>query len=102
MAMRAYGILRSRGVSLPDELSVAGYDNHRLITETLYPTLTSVELPYAAMGVRAAQILAALIRGEPAPSNEPLLVSGPLHWGNSVLTRPSPLIQLSSLGRKTR
>jgi len=35
MAMRAYGILRSRGVALPDDLSVAGYDGHRLITETL-------------------------------------------------------------------
>ena len=39
---------------VPDEISVAGYDNYRVIAETLYPPLTTVDLPYAAMGVRAA------------------------------------------------
>jgi len=63
MAMRAYGILRSRGVALPDDLSVAGYDGHRLITETLYPTLTSAELPYGAIGIRATELLLGMING---------------------------------------
>ena len=28
MALRVYGILRSRGLRVPDEVSVAGYDNY--------------------------------------------------------------------------
>ena len=61
MALRVYGILRSMGRKVPTEVSVAGYDNYRVIAETLYPPLTTVDLPYTAMGVRAAQRLLAMI-----------------------------------------
>lgn len=90
MAMRVYGILRSRGVRVPEDMSVAGHDNHRAIAETLYPPLTTAELPYAAIGVRAAERLLALISGaERAEGAEaPLLVSGPIHWRASVTERP--------------
>lgn len=101
MAMRAYGILRSRGLSLPDDISIAGYDNYRLITESLYPTLTSVELPYAAMGVRATQHLLGLIDGTAPKLTAPILVSGPVSHGGSVLQRPATITKISSLGRKT-
>ena len=102
MAMRAYGILRSRGLSLPDDISVAGYDNYRLITETLYPTLTSVELPYAAMGVRATDLLLGLIEGTITPSSEPVLVNGPVHVGGSAKSLPTPITHISSIGRTKR
>jgi len=84
MALRVYGILRSRGLKVPDEISVAGYDNYRVIAETLYPPLTTVELPYVAMGVRAAQRLLALISGEGRTNSEPALVAGPVYWRGSV------------------
>jgi LacI family transcriptional regulator len=84
MAMRVYGMLRSRGLKVPDEISVAGYDNYRVIAETLYPPLTTVELPYVAMGVRAAQRLLALISGEGRTHSEPSLVAGPVYWRSSV------------------
>lgn len=102
MAMRAYGILRSRGLSLPDDLSVVGYDNHRLITETLYPTLTSAELPYAAMGIRATEILLGMINGTTEEPAEPILVSGPVTPGNSVKELPTPITRLSSIRRTTK
>lgn len=102
MAMRAYGILRSRGVSLPEELSVAGYDNHRMITESLYPTLTSAELPYAAVGIRATQLLLSMIDGNLDAPTAPILVSGPVHHGNSVRDLPKPVTKLSSIGRTTQ
>ena len=91
MAARVYGILRSRGVKVPDEISVAGYDNNRVIAETLFPPLTTAELPYTAIGVRAAQRLMAMI-SEPAPlqareDREPTLVSGPIYWRGSVTER---------------
>ena len=53
MAMAVYGILRSMGLKMPEEIGVAGFDNYRVIAETLYPPLTTVELPYNAMGARA-------------------------------------------------
>lgn len=91
MAMRVYGILRSRGVRVPEDVSVAGYDNHRAIAETLYPALTTAELPYGAIGVRAAERLLALIEstgdGAENDGGTVTLVSGPIHWRDSVLER---------------
>ena len=102
MALRAYGILRSRSVSLPDHLSVAGYDNHKLITQTLYPTLTSAELPYAAIGTRATDLLLGMINGTtPAPA-APIQVSGSIAHGNSVKEMPTPITKLSSIRRTTK
>jgi LacI family transcriptional regulator len=84
MALRVYGILRSMGRKVPTEVSVAGYDNYRVISETLYPPLTTVDLPYAAMGVRTAQRLMAMISGESREQKGPTLVTGPVYWRDSV------------------
>jgi LacI family transcriptional regulator len=84
MALRVYGILRSMGRKVPTEVSVAGYDNYRVIAETLYPPLTTVDLPYTAMGVRAAQRLMAMISGEAREEKGPTLVAGPVYWRDSV------------------
>jgi len=89
-ALKVYGILRSRGLRVPDEISVAGYDNYRVIAETLYPPLTTVELPYTAMGVRAAQRLLGLISGESRDDTSPAIVAGPVYWRGSVIERRSP------------
>lgn len=90
MALRVYGILRTRGLRVPEEISVAGYDNYRTIAETLYPPLTTVELPYAAMGVRAAEWLLSLIKRETPQQTNPILVSGPVTWRSSVTTVSAP------------
>jgi LacI family transcriptional regulator len=90
LALKVYGILRSRGLRVPDEVSVAGYDNYRVIAETLYPPLTTVELPYTAMGVRAAQRLLGLISGESLEDTGPAIVAGPVYWRGSVTERRSP------------
>ena len=84
MALEVYGILRSLGLKLPDQISVAGYDDYRVISEQLYPPLTTVDLPYRAMGERAGQRLLALISGE--PQNDPAVerVAGPVCWRASV------------------
>ncbi len=87
MALRVYGILRSRGLRLPEDISVAGYDNYRVIAETLYPPLTTVDLPYYAMGVRAGQRLLSLISGEGRDDHAPTLVSGEVFWRASVTER---------------
>ena len=90
MAMAVYGILRSMGRLMPDEVGEAGYDDHRAIAETLYPPLTTVDLPYNALGARAGERLLALISGESRDDTAPVLVAGPVHWRASVNERRAP------------
>jgi LacI family transcriptional regulator len=100
MAMRVYTILRERGLEIPDDISIAGYDDYRIITEHLHPTLTTVDLPYGVIGIRAAEKLLRLISGTPKPNeavNE--TVSGPVVWRNSVKSR-DPKVTPISLRRR--
>jgi LacI family transcriptional regulator, galactose operon repressor len=87
MAIRLYGVLRSEGCRIPDEVSVAGYDNYRLIAETLFPPLTTFELPYAAMGERAADWLLSLIKGGKRGDYGIEKVGGEVAWRGSVASR---------------
>ncbi|MDD9742773.1 MAG: LacI family DNA-binding transcriptional regulator [Marinovum algicola] len=84
MAMRVYGLLRSRGLRVPEDISVAGYDDHRSIAEMLHPHLTTVELPYIDMGRHTAARLLDMIGGDVPASDDPLLVQGPVVWRSSV------------------
>jgi LacI family transcriptional regulator len=98
MAMKVYGILRTRGIKVPEDISVAGYDNHHIIAATLFPPLTTVELPYVAMGMRTAQRLLAMISGESPNETGPTLVSGPVYWRDSVTeTRRSNVTALKTV-----
>lgn len=98
MALRLYGVLRSRGLKVPEDISVAGFDNYRAIAETLYPPLTTVELPYRAMGQRAASRVLSMIGGAERNTGEPERLSGPVHWRSSV----TALNSVTSLqGRKS-
>ncbi|MBN9022144.1 MAG: LacI family DNA-binding transcriptional regulator [Rhizobiales bacterium] len=100
MAIRLYGVLRSEGHRIPDEVSVAGYDNYRLIAETLFPTLTTFELPYAAMGVRAAERLLSLIDGGAGEGEGLEEVGGEIAWRDSVATKGASRKAVTSKGGK--
>lgn len=90
IAMAAYGMLRSQNISVPQEISVAGYDNYRLISETLFPPLTTVELPYHKIGVEAAKRLLARINNQPdAGDATKTSVRGPVCWRQSVIQHES-------------
>lgn len=86
MAVRVYGILRTRGVRVPEQVSVAGYDNHSAIAETLFPPLTSTELPYLRMGEMAADLLFQYIE-HPAGTAQPVKVVGETIWRQSVMNK---------------
>jgi LacI family transcriptional regulator len=88
LAMRVCGLLRRRGISVPQDLSVLGYDDHRLITEHAHPRLASVELPYAAIGRRAAERLLERIaeKGFEGSGADIERLAGPVHWRESVRT----------------
>lgn len=85
LAMAVYSILRARGVVVPDQVSVVGYDDHRLISETLYPALTTAELPYSAMGARAAQVLLGCLSDTAAAPSEVIKVSGQVKTRGSLV-----------------
>ncbi len=84
MALKIYGVLQHMGRKVPVEVSVAGDDSYRVIADTLYPPLTTVDLPWTAMGVRAAQRLLAMISGEVREDKVPTLVVGPVYWRDPV------------------
>lgn len=86
LAMTAYGILRQCGVAVPEAMSVVGYDDHRVISEGLVPALTTAELPYNAMGARAARMLLDLIESSDAPAPEtPLRIQGRVKHRGSLI-----------------
>jgi DNA-binding LacI/PurR family transcriptional regulator len=55
IALVAYQFLLSRGLRIPAEVAVLGYDNMIGVAELFYPPLSTVQLPYYEMGRRAAQ-----------------------------------------------
>ncbi|MBU2880808.1 LacI family DNA-binding transcriptional regulator [Psychrosphaera sp. B3R10] len=63
MAMRTYMLVRGvMGYQIPQQISIVGYDNYRLISENLLPKLSTVSLPYFAMGQEAAKLAIAKIK----------------------------------------
>ena len=57
--IQAYGVLRelaNQGIAVPQEMSVASYDNNTF-SEVVSPPLTSVDLPAADLGRQAATLL---------------------------------------------
>jgi LacI family transcriptional regulator len=56
MAAGVYRAAHGLGLSIPDDLSVAGFDDAPIATR-LWPPLTTVLLPIREMGRRAAEIL---------------------------------------------
>jgi LacI family transcriptional regulator len=57
MAMRVLMLITGvMGYKVPEDISIVGYDNYKIIAENLIPKLTTVTLPYFSMGQMAAQL----------------------------------------------
>ncbi|MEH1100444.1 LacI family DNA-binding transcriptional regulator [Micromonospora sp. CPCC 205561] len=69
MALGAIRAARQRGMSVPGELSVVGYDDSPLMAFT-DPPLTTMRQPVAAMAVAAVRALVDEINGHAAPHSE--------------------------------
>lgn len=63
-AMGVYSALRTRGISIPHEMSVIGFDDVQLAS-LVTPTLTTVRQPLVEMGRVATTMLLRQIAGEP-------------------------------------
>jgi len=64
VAMEALNALRRAGARVPDDVALMGFDNQAEIAARLDPPLTTMALPFRAMGRQAADIL---LHGAPPP-----------------------------------
>jgi LacI family transcriptional regulator len=87
MALRGYGILRTHGITVPDQISVAGFDDYRAISTMLVPPLSTVDLPYRQMGQAAANRLISMIENPHSQPDSQTIVDAPVVWRGSVVTR---------------
>ena len=60
IAFGAYKAFKEAGLSIPDDISLIGFDNIEF-AEYLVPSLTTIEQPVAAIGKRAATVLLNLV-----------------------------------------
>jgi LacI family transcriptional regulator len=65
MALGAYRAAAERGLRIPDDVSIVGFDDQELIAAELVPALTTVALPHHAMGEWAVNRLLGVV-GEPS------------------------------------
>lgn len=85
-AIRALGAVRGahrRGLSVPADVSVVGYDESAFMNCT-EPPLTTVRQPIEAMGRAAVELLCVQIGGRTVPSDEMLFEPEPVVRGSTV------------------
>lgn len=81
--MGAYDAIKERGLRIPDDIAVIGFDNQELIAAYLRPGLTTVALPFELMGAKGVDMLGALTAGEPLDTTQ-VTVDCPLIERSSV------------------
>lgn len=69
------------GLTVPEDLSLVGFDDQEALAEDLVPPLTTIALPHARMGETAVELAVTVARGEqPAQPHQvlpcPLVVRG--------------------------
>jgi LacI family transcriptional regulator len=91
MAMGAYRAIAERGLSIPADVSVVGFDDQDPIPSSLFPPLTTVALPHYEMGARAVAELMGIIEGRPEHGllpGHPTLLACPIVHRDSVGAPP--------------
>jgi LacI family transcriptional regulator len=83
LAMGTYDAARELDISIPQDLSVVGFDNQELIAKYLRPALSSVALPFREMGRRGAEILTQILQ-EPTADPAHVVVDCPPVYRNSI------------------
>jgi LacI family transcriptional regulator len=68
IARGALDALKERGVSVPRDMAIMGFDNWEIIVEGTHPMLTSVDMNLERLGRMAAERLFAAIDGTPIGS----------------------------------
>ncbi len=88
MALGAMTITQARGIRVPDDISIVGF-NDIALAQYSYPRLTTVRTPSYEMGALAAQMLLKRVKGEDA--NPPgIVMRSELVIRDSTAPRGSP------------
>ena len=84
VAMGLYDALRERGLRVPGDMAVVGFDNQEVIAGHLRPPLSTVALPHYELGVRGVRVL---LGAEELAPGEQLRVSCPVVARDSIAAR---------------
>jgi LacI family transcriptional regulator len=83
-----YAALHRRGVRVPDEISVVGFDNHVYVCSSLKPALTSFSISLTKTAEAATRLLLAMLERPDAPPTPHIqLIPGELVVRESVASR---------------
>ncbi len=85
LAVSSYMAIHDRGLKIPDDISIVGYDNTEMAS-IVTPKMTTVAQPMYEMGVRAAELLMTRIK-EKNLKAEPKLIVLPLELIERKSTR---------------
>lgn len=77
-ALGAYQEIAAMGLSIPEDVSIVGYDDQDILRDYFHPGLTTVQLPFLAMGERAA----ALVLDPAAPAETHAIPCPVIHRGS--------------------
>lgn len=69
LAIGAMAVCAEKGVRIPQEIAIAGFDN-TTESQHVWPPLTTVAQPNEAVATRAVELLLQLVRGEKVSSDE--------------------------------
>jgi LacI family transcriptional regulator len=83
MAMGAYDAIKERGLSIPGDVAVVGFDDQEVIAGYLRPGLTTVALPFEEMAARGVELLGRQATEQPT-APERVTVDCPLVERSSV------------------
>jgi LacI family transcriptional regulator, galactose operon repressor len=92
MAMGVYQAASTLGLSIPDDVSIVGFDDQELISDSLLPGLTTVALPHHEMGRWAVRDL---LKQIDAHSLESLDAQPPYPVAHALI--PCPVIRRGSV-----
>ena len=82
-AVGAMNALEEMGMSVPDDISIAGYDGI-LLSRVLRPKLTTIKQDTERLGREAARLLISLMRKEISADTPPVVIPGYILEGDSV------------------
>lgn len=86
MALGCYRVAQKMGLSIPDQLGIVGFD-HITLADFIQPKLTTVHVPIAELGKKAASILFDKISKKKEKEPEHIKISTGVIIGDSVKTK---------------
>ena len=89
--MGVYQAAGALGLAIPDDVSVVGFDDQELISDSLRPGLTTVALPHYEMGQWAVRTLLEQIEAEPPYQLAHALMPCPIIRRGSVAAPPTAI-----------